>query len=386
MKKAKGSKTYVVSVLRAGWMNYPEFGYKQYLTQETVNKITQELEGLKPLLDHVDSGNDIYKSNGQKQIIGLCVKSYNINEPFNRGGKKFRFEDYSACEIMIDDIEAINKIDKQNYLPSIHFQRDIEIVKEVNNQMDYIVYNDGRKARLYNFKTENIAFVENPRFDTEVQLQKDNLTDEDKGIIQPYPTPQVVNFYNPNCINAKCMFNKKQIKNSMEGVSFDEKLAGLEERLSSKMEEMFSKILALAGEGEEVSETSEEEVINETPALQEVETEEVKEEVKPMEEEVKNQETSASLTKEEVAKMIEEAVKRALQSGEVKNACEESVKNTETEMQDKKDIINSAPVVKKAQSFLQFANTNPIKEAVMQKPNTTQVANKMVTSGGFVLV
>jgi len=385
MRKAEGSKTYIVSVLQAGLMNYPDMGYKQYLTEATVNKLTQGLEGLKPLLDHIERGDKIYTKQGQSQIVGVCVKSYNINEPFAIDDKQYRYEDYSACEVIIDDIETINKIEKQGYRPSIHFYRDQVKIDKPSNDIDHVVFNDGSVYKLLNFKVHNIAFVPNPRFDTQVRLSQDNLTDGDRGIINPLFRSQVVNNVQfNNCINSKCMF-KKNVKNSdgmMEQIAM----------LNAKMDKVLS--YCDAEQGEEQAEN----VVNGEPALQEVEgapkniaekqDESVKEGVVVQDpkkaEEVQNQD---AVSKEEIAKMIEEGIKKymdlAKKEGEIKNASET---NNETDATNEKmgnEVKNSNPLSNQTISFASFHN--PVKEAVTQSQNH-QRDNKTMTYGGASFV
>lgn len=366
IKKTNGSKTYIVSVLKAGWMNYPEHNYKQYLTQKTVNNLTEQLQGLKPILEHINDKKDIYTKQGQQQIIGICVKSYNINEPFVINNKKFRYEDYSSCEVVIDDIEAINKIDKYGYRPSIHFTRDAKLVAEINDEMDYIVYSNGEKCQLTNLKAQNIAFVSDPRYETQVMLTKDNLTDEDKGIINPIFRSQVVNNnYQYNCINSKCMFGNKNVKNSE-----DDRLI--------RMENMLNSILAFCEKNNQ--ENAQEETISEEPTLEEVANEMPTEEEKK--EEVINQEESASqitISKEDLQTMIQQAVQNFMKSNDVQNMCGE-----------KKDVINqnvlnSKQTIQTNKSVAFASYANPVKEAVMQTPNYSK-ENKPKTLGSVVLI
>lgn len=377
MKKAEGSKTYMVSVLKAGFMQYHDMGYKQYLTENTVNKLTQDLKGLKPLLEHIEEGGKIYTRQGQSQIVGVCIKPYKINEPFIIDGKKYRYEDYSSCEIIIDDIETINKIEKQGYLPSIHFSRKETLIDKPSEDIDYIIRRDGKVYQLSNFKVHNIAFVPNPRFETQVRLSQDNLTDADKGIINPALRSQIVNNFQFNCINSKCMF-KKSVKNS-DGVTeqvaimqakLDKILAYIElEQGEDMQEESINEEPAV----KEIMETSEEkpEVINQEPIAEE------KKEV-PVEEkeEVKNE---MVISKEEIAKMIKEGIKEFMdiKNKDVKNACE-----TKNEDYKQEDVKNSnGPIAKKAPLFTP-AN-NPVKEAVMQTQNH-QKDNKQKTLGGVI--
>ena len=385
IKKAKGSKTYIVSVLKAGWMSYPEFGFKIYLTEQTTNKLTQQLQGLKPILEHFDTKSEFYTKKGQNQIIGVCVKNYNINEPFVINNKKFRYEDYSACEIIVDDIEAINKIDKMNYRPSIHFVYETLPINEVKNNIDYLIYPNGKKYQLKDLVVENIAFVSNPRYETQVKLAQDNLTDEDKSIINPMLRSQVVNNnYQYNCINSKCMFGNRNIKNSAE-----DKMAILEMKLD--------KILSYIEK--DMQEDAQEESINEEPKLEEVASEpsieeEKKEEVMNQEEtkteetmngdyvkedEVKNQ---VAMSKEELAKFIQDSVEKYLNTKEVKNMCGEKkeVMNENTT----KEILNSKASMPTKKPVAISTNANPVKEAVMQTPNHSK-ENKPKTLGGFFI-
>lgn len=381
IKKANGSKTYIVSVLKAGWMNYPEHSYKQYLTQKTVNNLTQQLQGLKPILEHINDKKDIYTKQGQEQIIGVCVKSYNINEPFIIDNKKFRYEDYSACEVIIDDIEAINKIDKYGYRPSIHFTRNEAPVAEVNDEMDYIIYQNGKKYQLTNLRAQNIAFVSNPRYETQVRQAQDNLTNEDKGLINPMFCSQVVNNnYQYNCINSKCMFGNKNVKNSAE-----DKMAILEMKLD-KILSYIEKDMQEDAQEEISAEPKLEEVANEMP-IEEEKKEEVmnQEEAKTeetmngdyaKEEEVKNQ---VAMSKEELAKFIQDSIEKYLNTKEVKNMCGEK-KEVMNE-----NVLNSKASLQTKKPVAITTNANPVKEAVMQTQNHSK-DNKPKTLGGLIFI
>jgi hypothetical protein len=403
--KTEGSKIYYISVLEAGKKPQLELkGNILNLTIEDVNLLTKSLQGKSILLDHIDNVKDdkFYKE-GANKVIGRVLETYSINEPFisDNPKKKIYFPNFSAAKILIDDIEALNKIDKEGWLPSIHYtynlQRDSIALDDTQSYLEM----SNVKYCLLDLSSHNVAMVENPRYNTQVIEGQNNLAPDDLELLaNVIPTNSRNNTYF-NCINSIPMFGtKKESKNGMDDIAskLDAALLILQQLTKSSDPAEVNEnnnVNTTPEDGEPNPTIADENNTNSSEGVEEPKKNETQNEG---EGEPSTPSTSHYITKEELITILQEEIAKALKGhSESQNSCDDksseaknmspqvteelkkslhqessnkSVKNEVTKM----ESTNSAP------KSAQFAHIPAVKIAMFSGANTMPATSKSFVS------